>query len=102
MPRTADVALLVNRKGTLAESQIEDAQAAVKTLGQSLHVINAGSDSEIDEAFRKMDQLNVGALLVGTDPLFAFLLRNPDCRACVSLQDFPPRTIRAHTSRPVG
>jgi putative tryptophan/tyrosine transport system substrate-binding protein len=76
MPRTADVALLVNPKGTLAESQIEDARAAVKALGQDLHVIDAGSKGEIDDAFEKMGRLKVGALLVGTDPLFAFLLRD--------------------------
>jgi putative tryptophan/tyrosine transport system substrate-binding protein len=36
LPQMTDVALLVNRKGTLAENQIRDAESATQTLGQRL------------------------------------------------------------------
>jgi len=71
-PRAAAIALLVNPKGTLAESQIRDAETAVRTLGLRLHVISASSDVDIDEAFATIGRLKIGALLVGADPLFAF------------------------------
>jgi putative tryptophan/tyrosine transport system substrate-binding protein len=69
-PRIIDVALLVNPKGTLAEDQIKDANAAAPLLGLRLHVVNASSESEIDGAFVTMDRLKVSALLVGIDPAF--------------------------------
>jgi putative ABC transport system substrate-binding protein len=72
-PRVADVALLVNPKSTIAESQIKDALEATRVLGQRLHVVNASSESEIDDAFATMERLNADALLVSTDPLFGFL-----------------------------
>jgi putative ABC transport system substrate-binding protein len=76
VPRAADVALLVNPKGTLAEGQIKDATAATQALGQRLHVINGSSEGEIDEAFTTMSRLKVGALVISTDPTFGFLRRD--------------------------
>jgi putative ABC transport system substrate-binding protein len=43
VPQMTDVALLVNRKSTLAENQIKDAEAAAQALGQRLYVVNASS-----------------------------------------------------------
>ena len=76
VPQAVDVALLVNPGGTLAESQVKDATAATQALGQHLHVINGGSESEIDEAFATMSQLRIGALVISTDPTFGFLRRD--------------------------
>jgi putative ABC transport system substrate-binding protein len=73
MPQAADVALLVNPKGTLAESQVRDAMEAAKTLGQHLHVLNTTTESEIDDAFATMDRLKIGAFVVGTDAFFGFI-----------------------------
>ena len=72
MPEVSDVALLVNPKGTLADAQIKEARAAAQSLGLTLHVVNASSESEFDEAFAQMRQLKVGAFLASTDPLFGF------------------------------
>ena len=62
--------LLVNPTGTLAEIQIKDVRDAIQVLGQRLHVANVSSGSEIEGAFATMSSLKVGALLVGTDPIF--------------------------------
>jgi putative ABC transport system substrate-binding protein len=70
LPKTSDVGLLVNPKGTLAEGQIKEAQAAAQALGLALHVVNAASESEFDEAFATMSRLKVGAYIASTDPLF--------------------------------
>ena len=68
-PQMTDVALLVNPKGTLAEIQIKDAEAATRILKLRLHVVNAGSTSEIEAAFATISQLKANALLVSTDPI---------------------------------
>ena len=73
LPLVTDVALLVNPRGTLAERQIADANAAAQELGQRLHVINVSTESEIDTAFTSMNQLKVGAFIVSTDPFFGFI-----------------------------
>jgi putative ABC transport system substrate-binding protein len=70
LPNVSDVALLVNPKGTLAEGQIAEAKAAAQALGLALHIVNATSESEFDEAFATMSRLKVGAFFPSTDPLF--------------------------------
>ena len=70
LPQVSDVALLVNPKGTLADVQIKEAKAAAQALGLALHIINAISESEFDEAFATMSRLKVGAFFPSTDPLF--------------------------------
>jgi len=70
LPHVSDVALLVNPKGTLAEGQIKEARAAAQVLGLALHVVNAVSESEFDQAFAEMSRLKVGAFFPSTDPLF--------------------------------
>ena len=72
LPHVSDIGLLVNPKGTLADVQIKEAKAAAQALGLALHVVNAISESEFDEAFATMGRLKVGAFLVSTDPLFGF------------------------------
>jgi putative tryptophan/tyrosine transport system substrate-binding protein len=71
VPGATDIALLVNPAGTLAEAQITDTKEAVQKLGQRLHVANASSQGEIDAAFATISQSKVGALVIGTDPMFA-------------------------------
>jgi len=70
LPHVSDVALLVNPNGTLAEGQIAEAKAAAQALGLALHIVNATSESEFDEAFATMRRLKVGAFFPSTDPLF--------------------------------
>ncbi len=72
LPQVSDVALLMNPKGTLAEFQIEEAKVAAQATGLTLHVVNASSEDEFDEAFATMGRLKVGAFLISTDPLFGF------------------------------
>jgi ABC-type uncharacterized transport system substrate-binding protein len=73
-PRISDVALLVNPKGTLAESQIKDTSTGAQALGMRIHVINASSETEINEAFVVIQQSKFDGLLVAVDPLFGFVL----------------------------
>jgi putative ABC transport system substrate-binding protein len=49
---------------------IHDEQEAARVKGVQLHVVKAGSESEIDAAFASLAQLQAGALLVSRDPFF--------------------------------
>ena len=68
LPRVAEVALLVNRKSTIAEPQIKDAEAAARVLNVRLRIMNASTAAEIDTAFASMIEAKVDALLISTDP----------------------------------
>jgi putative ABC transport system substrate-binding protein len=50
--------------------QIRDVQEAARALGQSLVVLDGGSDEKIEAAFAALAPQRVGALLVGGDPFF--------------------------------
>jgi len=64
------VGLLVNPNNPNARSHVEHAEAATKSLGLSLSVLDAGSAEAIDGAFDAARQRRIGALLIGDDPLF--------------------------------
>ena len=70
-PGVIDFGLLVNPAGTLADTQVKDMKEAVQKLGLRLHVANVSSQGEIDAAFTAISQSKVGALIIGTDPIFA-------------------------------
>jgi putative ABC transport system substrate-binding protein len=45
-------------------------QAAARTLGLNLHVLNASTEGEFDGVFAKLIQLRAGGLVIGSDPFF--------------------------------
>ena len=70
LPTATAMALLVNRAGPAAAAVTRDTQAAARTLGIQLHIVNASTEPEIDDAFAKVVQLRAGALVIGSDPFF--------------------------------
>ncbi len=71
VPRAGVIALLVNPNVSNAEGIIRDVQEAARTKGLQLHVLKAGSESEIDTAFTSLVQLHAGALVVSADPFLS-------------------------------
>jgi putative ABC transport system substrate-binding protein len=71
VPGMTDVGLLVNPTGEYAEDQVKDVREAVERLRQRLHVGNVSNESEIDTVFSALNQSKVGAIVIGTDPIFA-------------------------------
>ena len=65
------IALLVNPNTPSAERVIRDLQEAARTKGLQLHVLKAGSESEINSAFASLVQLHVDALVVAADPFLS-------------------------------
>ena len=77
VPGLTDVAVLVNPKaGSLAQGQIADAQAAAPQLGLGVHIVDGGSQAEIDRVFATLERPKIGALVMSTDPLFSFTHRH--------------------------
>src|SRR5499433_3054881 len=71
VPTSSSIALLVNAANpVLAEPTTKNAQAAARTLGLQLHVLNASTDQEIDAAFATLVQLHAGGLVIGPDNFF--------------------------------
>jgi putative ABC transport system substrate-binding protein len=54
VPQAGVIALLVNPNNASAERVIRDVQEAARTKGLQLHVLKAGSESEIDTAFASL------------------------------------------------
>jgi putative ABC transport system substrate-binding protein len=71
VPTASVVALLVNPTNpALAETQSRVLPAAARTLGLSLHVLNASMDRDFDAVFASLAQLRAGALVIGVDAFF--------------------------------
>ena len=70
VPRVGVIALLVNPNNSNTERIIGDMQEAARARAVQLHILKAGTESEIDGAFRSLVQSQAGALLVGADPFF--------------------------------
>jgi putative tryptophan/tyrosine transport system substrate-binding protein len=70
VPRAGVIALLVNANSSGAERMMRDVQEAARAKGVQLHVLRAGTESEIDAAFATLVQVQAGALVVGADPFF--------------------------------
>ena len=68
MPKAGMIAYLMNTNNPNWE--LDNVQAAARSLGQQILVLNADSDREIDTAFATVAQQRVAALLVASDPLF--------------------------------
>jgi len=71
VPRVGVIALMVNPNNGVAERVIRDLQEAARTKGLQLHVLKAGSESEINSAFDSLVQLHVDALVVAADPFLS-------------------------------
>jgi putative tryptophan/tyrosine transport system substrate-binding protein len=71
VPMASVMALLVNPANpNLSEINTKELQAAARTLGLELHVLNASSERDFDGVFAKLIQLRAGGLVIGGDPFF--------------------------------
>jgi putative ABC transport system substrate-binding protein len=67
---TATVAVLINPARPTADAMLRDLQTAARTLGQSIYVLRASNEREIDAAFATLVQLRAGALVIANDAFF--------------------------------
>jgi putative ABC transport system substrate-binding protein len=71
VPNSAVIGVLVNPTSpSLAESTARDAQAAGRSLGKQIHILNASTEDQIDAAFASLARMRLDALLIGGDAFF--------------------------------
>ena len=71
IPTASVMALFVNpADGTLAEAYSREVQAAARTLGVELHILNVSTDRDLDGAFAKLIQLRAGGLVISGGAFF--------------------------------
>jgi putative ABC transport system substrate-binding protein len=71
IPTATIIAVLVDPTNpALAEPITRDLQAAARTLGLQLHVLNASRERDFDTIFASLAQLAAGALVITSDPVF--------------------------------
>ncbi len=70
VPKIASIGLLVNPNNPNAAPQTKDMQAATTALGLQFHVVSAGSQSDLDNAFATLVRQRTDALVVSADPFF--------------------------------
>jgi putative ABC transport system substrate-binding protein len=67
VPIATVTAVLVNPNNPAVEADTREMQEAAHAIGLRLHVLKAGTESEIDTAFATLVERRAGALLVATD-----------------------------------
>jgi putative ABC transport system substrate-binding protein len=70
IPDAAAVGFLVDPASLNTKSVIADLQAAARTLGLQVVVVNARTDGDLETAFATFSQQHVGAVLVGNSTLY--------------------------------
>jgi putative ABC transport system substrate-binding protein len=70
LPRVGVVALLVHPNNPSTDPQSRNLQKAAHAKGMQLHILKAGTESEIAAAFAAIVQLHTDGLVIGTDVFF--------------------------------
>jgi len=71
LPTATTIAVLVNPTNPiLAEQFMNGMEPAAHTLGMTLHIVQAASESDLDAAFATCVQLRADALVIGPDLFF--------------------------------
>jgi putative ABC transport system substrate-binding protein len=69
-PRAAAIAVLVDATSSIAAFQIEQAQAAERSIGAPIRIVSIGSEGGYEAAFATIVQEKIGALLVAASVNF--------------------------------
>jgi len=70
VPNAAVIGMLVNPDFPDAESQSKDMKEAARTLALQVHVVNANSEGDFNQAFATLIELKADALLISLDSFF--------------------------------
>jgi putative ABC transport system substrate-binding protein len=73
VPVAKSIALLQDPNAS--ETYLRNLQAAARTLGRQLHVIQASDDRDIEAAFASLAELRAGALVIGNSTIFSSRLQ---------------------------
>jgi putative ABC transport system substrate-binding protein len=68
VPTATMIALLVNLKNPITETDTQNVKSAASLIGQQIIVVNASTESELETAFATLAQQKAGSVLVQSDP----------------------------------
>jgi putative ABC transport system substrate-binding protein len=70
VPPNSAIAMLVNPNNPAAPGVSTPVEELARAKGLQFHLLNAGSETEIETAFEMLAQLRVGGLVITPDPMF--------------------------------
>jgi putative ABC transport system substrate-binding protein len=70
LPHATVIGACLNSSNRNFEAQATDLRAAATSLGLKIKIVGAGSASDFEAAFTALAQSKVGAVIIGSDPLF--------------------------------
>ena len=70
VPSAKTIGVLINQTNPYAELQSKGIQAAARTLGRVLRILNASTEHDLDAVFAKLVEQQAGGLVIGNDGLF--------------------------------
>ena len=70
VPKAAVLGTLVNFGNPRAQADVTKVQAAARSLGLEVHVVNAGTERDLNAAFTSLLRSHADVLLIGGDALF--------------------------------
>jgi len=99
VPTATTMGLLVNPTNPISEPITRGLQAAARTLGIELHVVQASTERDFDTAFATLIQLRAGGLVVGPEALFA---SRSERLAALALRHAVPTIFQYHPFAAAG
>jgi putative tryptophan/tyrosine transport system substrate-binding protein len=70
LPHATAIAALVDPSFVTSVDQLKDLLGAARAIGWQVHVLNAGTESELDAGFAELGQQRPDALIVSAVPFF--------------------------------
>jgi putative tryptophan/tyrosine transport system substrate-binding protein len=70
LPKAKAITMIVNPNNPATPPQVKDVQSAARTLGLTIHVLEARSGNDIDAAFATHVEQRRDALIIGADAFF--------------------------------
>jgi putative tryptophan/tyrosine transport system substrate-binding protein len=87
LPNATALGVLINEKFPQSAAEVGDTEAAARSLGIKIAVMNASTEPELTDSFARIAQQKLDALVVGTDP---FLLGQRSLIAKLGVQHRVP------------
>jgi ABC-type uncharacterized transport system substrate-binding protein len=70
VPEISPVAVMLNTRNPQSQFELNEMQAAARTMGLQVHPVQVSPDDTLEQAFAAMSTASVRALVVLTDPIF--------------------------------
>ena len=70
LPQAAAFAVLIHPTFSAAPQQVQEVETAARTLGRQVHILNASTEGEIEQAFAVAVRLRAAGLMVAGNPFF--------------------------------